>query len=151
MGSWTGWIRSSDGEENLIASITINDVEYELLSIDKLTFDEQSELKKLTGGLSLQKIAQGLDEMDVDAWRGVILVSVQKQNPRFRPATLGALNMVDLIAAINDDADVEEPTEDPPPVATGLVAESPNGSPISSGSGATPETPGIPTSLASSD
>jgi hypothetical protein len=125
-------------------------VEYELLSIDKLTFDEQSTLKKLTGGMSLQKIANGLDEMDVDAWRGVILLSCQKQNPRFLPATLGALNMVDLLGAMTDDE--EEAVDDPPPVATVTVAAEPlNGSTNSLDSAETPETPGIPTSLASSE
>jgi hypothetical protein len=126
-------------------------VEYELLSIDKLTFDEQRKLKKLTGGMSLQKIADGLDEMDADAWYGVVLLSCQKQDPRFVPGMLDSMNMVDLLGAMADD-EVEVSVEDPPPIATALVAaESPNGSPSSSDSEATPETPGTPTLLASSE
>jgi hypothetical protein len=125
-------------------------LEYELLSIDKLTFEEQKRLKKLTGGMSLQKIADGLDEMDADAWYGVVLLSCQKQNPRFVEASLGAMNMVDMLGAMTDDE--EETAEVPPPVATVTVAAEPlNGSTNSLDSAATPETPGIPTSLASSE
>lgn len=124
-------------------------MEYELLSIDKLTFDEQRKLKKLTGGMSLQKIADGLDEMDADAWYGVVLLSCQKLNPRFVAAWLDEMNMVDLLGAMSDDED--EAVEGPPPIATASVASSPNGSPSESDSAETPETPGIPISLASSE
>lgn len=152
MASLIGWIRSSDGEETVIASITIRDVEYELLSLDKLTFDEQRKLKKLTGGMSLQKIADGLDEMDADAWYGVVLLSCQKLNPRFVAATLDEMNMVDLLGAMKDEDEVEESVEDPPPIATPLVAAEPlNGSTSSSDSAETHETPGIQTLLASSE
>lgn len=149
MASWIGWIESSDGEETVIASITINDVEYELLSIDKLTFDEQRKLKKLTGGMSLQKIADGLDEMDADAWYGVVLLSIKKLNPRFVDSTLDSLNMVDLLGAMSDDDEAAEAVENPPTIVSD--APSPADSPNSSASVETPETPGIPALLASSE
>ena len=151
-GISTGSNQRSNGEENPIASITISGTEYELLSIDKLTFDEQRRLKKLTGGMSLQKIADGLDEMDADAWYGVVLLSCQKQEPRFVAGILDSLNMVDLLGAMTDDEEAEEDAGDPPQVATATVAaDSPNGSTSSSDSVETLETPGIPTLLASSE
>lgn len=131
-------------------TITINEREYDLLSIDKLTFADQRKLKKVTGGMSLQKIADGLDEMDADAWYGVVLLSVQKLNPRFTEAQLGEVNMVDLLGAMTDDD--EEVSADPPaPAAPEAAAASASDSTKSSDGAETPETSGTPTSPASSD
>ncbi len=135
-----------------MASITIDEVEYELLSIDKLTFEDQRRLKKLTGGMSLQRIADGLDEMDADAWYGVVLLSCLKLDPRFVEARLNRMNMVDLLGAMKEDPEVGEPASDPPPVAAALAAvESPSDSTSSSAGAETPETLGTPTLLASSE
>lgn len=134
-----------------MASITINEREYDLLSIDTLTFAEQRKLKKITGGMSLSRIAEGLDEMDADAWYGVTLLSVQKQNPRFTEAELAEVNMVDLLGSMKDE-DEEEVDEDPPALAAPeAAAASPSASTNSSAGAATLETPGTPTLPASSE
>lgn len=132
-------------------TITINEREYDLLSIDKLTFADQRRLKKATGGMSLQKISDGLDEVDPDAWFGVVLLSVQKINPRFTEAELNELNMVELINAMKDEDDEEEPANPPAPAAPEAADASASDSTKSSDGAETPETSGTPTSLESSD
>lgn len=132
-----------------MASITLNEREYDLLALDKLSFDDQRKLKKITGGMSLARIAAGLDEMDADAWFGVVLLSVQKANPKFTLAELGSVNMVDLLGAIEDDEDDDEtPTSAVPAVVVG-TASSASTKPLDSAE--TPETLGTPTTPASSE
>lgn len=123
--------------------ITIDGEHFDLVSLDDLDFGEQRVLKRLTGGLTIEAITTGLEQLDVDAWFGLILFSIRKVRPDFSAETLERVNFKDLLegmnasidrmraeAAAEADAALEAGSVVPLPAAAEPAAEgaSPNGS-----------------------
>lgn len=128
-----------------MASIKVQDRRYELVQVDSLTFSQQRNLKRLTSGMTLPEIELGFKALDVDAWFGVVFMTVQKVNPAFTEDELEDLNFVEIMGSIEGDAD-DEADAVPPPSESSEAASAP----ASSGE-ASPEAPGTPSSQGGSE
>lgn len=126
-----------------MATFVINERTYNLTAVDKLSFSDQRKLKRLTDGMSLQEIMEGVGKGDVDACFGVIMLSAQKENPKFSEEDLNDVNMMDVLNSITSG---DEDDAVPPPAVTPDAS-----APDPSGDATTPaDTPGTPSTPGSS-
>lgn len=85
-----------------MVTINIDGEQFELVRLDTLSFGEQRELKRLSGGMSIRQIAEGLEELDADAFFGLVLFSIRRKRPDFKAETLEALNFTKIVSDISD-------------------------------------------------
>ena len=130
--------------------ITINERKWELFSPGKFSYPETREAKRVSGGMTILDIEEGIPKLDTDAWFAWIYVSVKREWP--------TVTVVELEAALGDTAwtavvgtlELEaHEVADGVPLAPGVDVNGMNdsvdfGSPTPPVS--TPETPGLLTS-----
>lgn len=124
--------------------ITIDGEAFDLVSIDTLDFGEQIDLKRLTGGMSIEQITTGLETLDAEAWFGLILFSIRRKRPQYSADALKRVNFTtvlqDMNASIDQlrataDADAEAAKEAGSVVPLPGTVEPPVGEPSQSESG----------------
>lgn len=97
--------------------VTVNEIRYELVPTDKLTFPETKEAKRVSEGMSLAEIEEGIKNVDPDAWFAWMYVSIRRSWPKLTPAELTQAIGDTPIAAIIESVE-EEASEvaggDPP-------------------------------------
>lgn len=122
----------------------IGGLQYELIDPDDFDFDQGAELKKLTNGMGLFEFQEGFNRGDMDAWRGILLMSIQVTNPKFTMADLGRQKIGPVLLALQEQMQAELDALK----AKGAAASPPAGAPARSRRGASrsasggAETPG---------
>ena len=74
--------------------ITVNERRWELVPPAKFTWAEAREAKRVSGGMTLIELEEGIPTFDPDAWFAWIYVSVKREWP--------TVTVVELEAAIGD-------------------------------------------------
>ena len=74
--------------------ITVNERRWELVPPAKFTWSEAREAKRVSGGMTLIELEEGIPTFDPDAWFAWIYVSVKREWP--------TVTVVELEAAIGD-------------------------------------------------
>lgn len=126
------------------AYVTIDGRRWELVPTNKLTFPETKEAKRVSGGMSLVEIEQGVENADPDAWFAWLYVSIRREWPALTVAELerafADTPLVAVIATVEarapEVADPNPPAQAPPSGADEL----PNGN----GSGEKTQQPSTP-------
>lgn len=104
--------------------ITIDGEAFDLVNLDTLDFGEQIDLKRLTGGMSIEQITTGLETLDVEAWFGLILFSIRRKRPEYSAETLKRINFTQVLLDMNASIDAmraEAATEADAAVEAGSV------------------------------
>lgn len=105
--------------------VTVNDVRYELVPVDKLTFPELKEVKQVSDGMTLVELEQGLAKVDGDAWFAWIYISQRRSKvPMSADELAQAIGDTPIIAVI-ETVEREAPevaAPDPPVSASGSDA-----------------------------
>lgn len=112
--------------------VTVGGHDYELVPTAKLTFPETKEAKRISGGMALVDLEQGIQKSDPDAWFAWIYVSVRRATPTITEQELidqiGDTPIVAVIGSVREEA-LEVATPDPPaPTSTSGGETTPNGS-----------------------
>jgi hypothetical protein len=84
---------------------------YELADFNKLEIHEIRDLQRVSG-LNQGRIPLEIAEGNVDAWTGILYVSIRRANPEFDVAELDKVVLNDVLESI---VDLAEPEEDAPP------------------------------------
>jgi hypothetical protein len=124
--------------------VTIAEVRHELVPTSKLTFPETKVMKRVSEGMALVEIEQGIAKADPDAWFAWIYVSLRRKRPTLTVEELEtAIGETPIVAVINSAEDEASEVADPDPPAQRLA----NGSdeqPSDNGSGEKTQPPSIP-------
>ena len=76
--------------------ITINERKWELFSPGKFSWSESRDAKRVSNGMTILDIEEGIPKLDTDAWFAWIYVSVKREWP--------TVTVVELEAALGDTA-----------------------------------------------
>jgi hypothetical protein len=102
--------------------VTLGGRRWELVMTGKLTFPETRTLKRVSGGMSLTEVEEGINNVDPDAWFAWIYVSIQREQPSFTVAELeaaiGDTPVVAVIASVEKEGASEVAAPDPPASAS---------------------------------
>lgn len=130
----------------------IGDSSYPFVFPDAMTFPEQRELKRMSGGMPPKEIFQAMQQFDPDAWCAVMIVCMRRVDPSLKDnaldqlespmplavAILGDYEKAALKDAVGEDAEapLAEAASAADPVAGQL--------PAASTTEPTPESSGVP-------
>lgn len=123
-----------------MAHFMVKGKRYTLATLESLTFDEARELKRISG-IGIAPIFRALTETDPDAWLGLFVVSMQREDPHATEAALASESVVGLVESVEEDQPIP-PVEGPEGPASSeehakdAASESPNDSNTASSSSA---------------
>lgn len=95
---------------------TVKGQRYERIQPDDWTFAEGHEFQRISG-MSAGMGALALQEMNTDAWLGMIVVSMRRTNPDATEHDLADLTIGEVLGTI-ENIDVEADPEPNPPTAS---------------------------------
>lgn len=88
--------------------VTVDDLRWELVPTDKLTFPEAKEVKRVCE-MSLAELEEGLKVIDGDAWFAWIYVSIRRKQPKLTVAELEQMIGDTPISAVIESVENETP------------------------------------------
>jgi hypothetical protein len=101
-------------------TVTINELEWDLVTPDKFTIPECREVKKVVG-LTPAELESGLQAMDVDSWLAWFYISIRRQMPhltmRELEESIGDLPVADLYTSVVQQLQDKEEDAGPPAAA----------------------------------
>lgn len=125
---------SNDPRPTKTVVVTIDGQRWEMTPLDKLTFPETKELKRVSDGMSLKEVGEGIEGIDGDAWFAWMYVSIRRKCPTLTVAELEAAIGDTPVGAIVEAAETVAPEgadADPPAPASAndaLEQQNDNGS-----------------------
>jgi hypothetical protein len=111
--------------------ITVAEQRWELVPTDKLTFPETKEVKRVSDGMSLKELNEGITNVDGDAWLAWIYVSIRRKWPTLTfeelVQTIGDTPVADLIETLEEETPEVAAADPPARPALNGVGEQQNG------------------------
>lgn len=126
--------------------ITLAGREWQLVPMHKLTLPESTEAKRLSGGMSLADMEEGIGKADSEAWFAWLFVSIRRQWPTLTvkdlEAAIGDIPLLEVIESVKVDDPEGHEVGRPPDSAPQSGADNPTSEDGSSEKTQAPSTPG---------
>jgi hypothetical protein len=108
----------------------IGNTTYPFVFPDKMSFPEQRELKRMSGGMTPSRVFSMLQEMDPDAWCSVMIVCMRRVDPGVKDNALDKLDYpmelaVAVLGAYDEAAKADAVAEDDAPLLEAASAAEP--------------------------
>jgi hypothetical protein len=100
-----------------VSYFTFRGQRYELLSLEKLTFDEARELKRISGGMAPRQVMAALADLDPDATVAMLVVSMRRTRALAAEGEFASENLLDILASFEHVGAEEEEPQNPPDLA----------------------------------